>query len=100
MDSAAYRYKFRPHIDLGDPLDALLWAVSAAEGLFGQARIRMDFDHAVDPTIGVIVIDASTLIGQVINCVFTAFLFRKFNRTAFDIQRVESVVIIDQGARR
>ena len=88
MKINAYRYRFRPDIGLNDAEDTLMLAVLAAQGLFGEARVRMDAGYAIDPTIGVIIVDASTLIGQVITAIFTAFISREFGRGAFHVRRV------------
>ena len=91
MTANAYRYRFRESVDLRDAEETLHLAILAAAGIFGEARVRMDAGYAVDPTIGVIVVDASTLIGQVVACIFTAFISRKFGRGAFHVCRVELV---------
>lgn len=91
MNSQAYRFRFRPEIALKDAEDTLLLAFLAAEGIFGQARVRMDAGYAIDATINVIVIDASTLIGQVVAAIFTAFISREFGQGAFHVRRVEGL---------
>ena len=91
MNNVAYRYRFRPDIDLKEAQDTLLLAVVAAEGIFGQARVRMDADYHLDPTINVIIVDADTVVGQVVNQVFTAFISREFGRGRFLVRRVELV---------
>lgn len=89
MAREAYRYRFREGVELREAEDTLLLSFLAAEGIFGEARVRMDAGYAIDATINVIVVDASTLIGQVINAVFTAFISREFGRDAFNVRRVE-----------
>ncbi len=91
MFDQAYRYKFAEGIDLRDAADTLLLAALAAEGLFGAARVRMDLALATDPSIHVIIVDASTDVGQVVASIFTAFLSREFGPTAFCVKRVEGV---------
>ena len=89
MPTEVYRYCFRGDVD---PLDAeatLHLAIIAAEGLYGEARVRMDVGYAADESIRAIVVDASTDVGQDINAMFTAFLLKEFGRTAFDVRRVE-----------
>ena len=44
----AYRYKFREGIDPRDVEDTLLLAFLAAEGIFGEARVRMDGSYSAD----------------------------------------------------
>jgi hypothetical protein len=91
MFEQAYRYRFAERVGLRDAGDTLLLAVLAVEGLFGAARVRMDFAFATDEAIRVIVVDASTDVGQAVSGIFTAFLSREFGPDAFCIRRVEGV---------
>jgi len=88
MFEQAYRYRFAGQVNLRDAGETLLLSVLAAEGLFGAARVRMDIGVATDEAIGVIVVDASTVVGQVINGIFTAFISREFGPSAFSVKRV------------
>ena len=92
MFEQAYRYRFAERVGLRDAGDTLLLAVLAVEGLFGAARVRMDFAFATDEAIRVIVVDASTDVGQAVSSIFTAFLSREFGPDAFCVKRVEGVV--------
>lgn len=91
MFEQAYRYRFADRVDLQDAGDTLLLAVLAAEGLFGAARVRMDLAFAVDETIYVIVVDASTNVGRAVNGIFTAFVSREFGPDAFCVKRVQGL---------
>lgn len=91
MISTLYRYRFRPEIAMKDAEETLVLAFLAAEGIFGQARVRMDAGYAVDAIINVIVVDASTLIGQVVVAIFTAFITREFGGDSFNVRQVEGV---------
>jgi hypothetical protein len=88
MFEQAYRYRFAQRIDLRDVGDTLLLAVLAADGLFGETRVRMDAAFATDPSINVLIVDASTVVGQAINGIFASFLMREFGPDAFDVKRV------------
>ena len=91
MFEQAYRYRFAERVALRDAGDTLLLAVLAVEGLFGAARVRMDFAFATDEAIRVIVVDASTDVGLAVNGIFTAFVSREFGPDAFCVKRVEGV---------
>ena len=91
MFEQAYRYRFAARVDLRDAGDTLLLAVLAAEGLYGTARVRMDLAVATDEALRVIVVDASTDVGQAVNGIFAAFLSREFGPDAFSVERVEGV---------
>jgi hypothetical protein len=91
MFEQAYRYRFADRVGLRDAGDTLLLSVLAVEGLFGAARVRMDFAFATDEAIRVIVVDASTDVGQAVSGIFTAFLSREFGPDAFCVKRGEGV---------
>jgi len=91
MTCKVYRYRFRTDVDLRDVEDTLLLSILAADGLFGEARARMDVAYAVDPSIHTIIVDASTDVGQAVSAVFTAFVLREFGRHAVDVRRVQGV---------
>jgi len=42
MGTQAYRYRFREDVDILDTEVTLHLAIIAAEGLYGEARVRMD----------------------------------------------------------
>ena len=88
MFERAYRYRFANHIALSDAQDTLLLSILAAEGLFGSARVLMDAAYATDESIHVIVVDASTVVGQVVSAVFTAFITREFGPNSFNVRQV------------
>lgn len=85
----AYGYRFDDNVALRAAKETLLLSVLAAEGLFGETRIRMDFAFATDPSIHVLIVDASTRLGQAINGIFASFLRCEFGADAFDVHRVE-----------
>ena len=88
METNAYRYRFSEDIDIQDAEDTLRLALVAAEGIFGRTRIRMDAWYAVDETINVIIVDASTLVGMTVNLIFTAFITVEFGSGEFDVRQV------------
>lgn len=89
MNEDAYRYRFDEGVDLHQAEETLLLSILATEGLYGEARGRMDAGYAVDQSIRVIVVDASTDVGQAVNSIFTAFLLREFGGRAFHVRPVE-----------
>lgn len=93
----AYRYRFSAEVDLHEAEDTLLLAILAVEGLYGQARVRMDAAYSVDESSRGIIVDASTDVGQDVNAIFTAFLLREFGTGAFQVRRVEGG--IGEGCR-
>jgi len=89
MSSAAYRYKFNEGVDLLEAESTLHLSILAVEGLFGEARVRMDAAYSVDDTIRALIVDASTEVGQDLNAIFTAFIIREFGTDAFQVRLVE-----------
>lgn len=89
MNQTTYRYRFNRDVPLQDVEETLLLGVLAAEGLHGEARVRMDAVYSVDESIRAIIVDASTEVGQDVNAIFTAFLLREFGQDAFQVRRVE-----------
>jgi len=84
----AYKYEFRPDIGLRDVEDTLLLAFLAAEGVFGEARVRMDGSYSPDREARTLTVDASTAVGQVVNAVFTAYIIKEFGRDSFIVRRL------------
>ena len=90
MAEDAYRYRFDEGVELHKAESTLLLSTLAVEGLYGEARVRMDAAYRVDRTIRAIIVDASTSVGQAVNCVFTALLLRGFGRESFHVRRVKA----------
>jgi len=91
MPTEAYRYRFKEHVD---PLGAevtLHLAIIAAEGLYGEAQVRMDAGYVVDESVRSIVVDASTAVGQDVCAMFTHVLLRQYGSDAFHVRRVEGL---------
>jgi len=89
----AYRYQFREGVDPRDVEDTLLLAFLAAEGVFGEARVRMDGAYSTDRESRTVTVDASTAVGQIVNAVFTVFAVKEFGRDAFGVRRLVAEVL-------
>ena len=85
-----YRYSFGPPVDLAEVEDSLLLAVCAAEGVHGQAQVRMDGAFLLEEATRACVVDATTPVGETIARIFTRFLAREFGEDAFTVERVAS----------
>ena len=84
----AYKYQFQEGIDPRDVEDTLLLAFLAAEGVFGEARVRMDGAYSTDREARTVTLDASTAVGQVANSVFAIYAVKEFGRDAFAVRRL------------
>jgi len=88
MAPALYRYRFTDAVDLQEAEGTLLLAFVAAEGIHGEARVRLDGAYTLDPTIRAIVVDAGTPVGQDVAGIFTRLLACEFGPDAFHVGRV------------
>ncbi len=88
MTTEVYRYVFKPNVPLEDVEASLLLAVMSAESLHGEAQVRLDAAHYLDPAKRACVIDAGTPVGRDINRLFIGFIRREFGEDAFSVERV------------
>jgi hypothetical protein len=85
-----YRYEFTPVVPSDEVGATLLLAILAAESLHGEAQVRLDAAHALDPDRRALVIDAGTPVGRDLNRLFVGFVTREFGPDAFRVERVDS----------
>jgi hypothetical protein len=86
MNEDAYRYRFDEGVDLHEADETLLLSILATEGLYGQARVRMDGAYSVDKALRAVIVDASTKVGQAVAGIFTAFVAKEFGSAAFVVR--------------
>ncbi len=91
MIKDVYRYGFQPQVPLEEVVASLLLALMATESLHGEAQVRLDAAHYLDPIQRACVIEAGTPVGRDINRLFVGFLRREFGEDAFQVERVETV---------
>jgi len=89
----AYKYQFRDGLDGRDVEDTLLLAFLAAEGIFGESRVRMDGAYSTDREARTVTVDASTAVGQAVNAVFTVYALKEFGRDGFTVRRLAGEVL-------
>lgn len=87
MSDTVFRFSFRSGVDLTEVEATLHLAIVAAEGLFGEARVRMEVSYHVDAPHSVILIDGRTGAGDAVVRVFTAFITREFGEDSFQVRR-------------
>ena len=88
MITKGYRFSFAECVRLRDAEDTLLLSLLAAEGIYGQARVRMDAAYAVDAPLKAIVVDSGTQVGEDVCGIFTSFITREFGPGAFRVRRL------------
>ena len=89
MSTELYRYVFTDSVPLEDIEASLMLAVLATESLHGEAQVRLDAAHYLDPAKRACVIDAGTPVGRDLNRLFAGFVSREFGADAFEVERVE-----------
>ncbi|GAB4292652.1 MAG: hypothetical protein Kow0067_19310 [Coriobacteriia bacterium] len=88
MQSTVLRFTFDSRIDLSDAEATLHLAILAAEGLYGEARVRMDLAYFTDRAHRVIHLDTGSPSGDAVARIFTIFAAREFGDRAFAVRRV------------
>jgi len=88
--SGVFRFAFQEDVSLVDAEMSLHLAIYAVEGLFGVARVRLEVSYHVDEPRRVIVVDASSEVGEALVRVFANLLLREFGDDSFRVERVDS----------
>jgi hypothetical protein len=83
-----YRFEFRAKVSLRDIEETLLLALTAAEGVHGEARVRLEGGFRLCREHRDLAIDASGEVGRDLARVFTHLLSRQFGEEAFTVARV------------
>jgi hypothetical protein len=91
MNQLVYRYSFGADVPIKEAEATLLLAVLAAEGLHGEAEVRLEGSHSFDPERRSCLIDAATAVGRDINRLFVSFIRHEFGAGAFQVERVDAV---------
>src|SRR4029077_17863865 len=87
MTHDVFRYRFARRVPASEIEGSLVWAWLAAEGLFGEARVRLEATHLWDRKRGICVIRARGAAGRAANLIFVALIGRGFGPDAFQVER-------------
>ena len=90
MTVGVFRFTLSSDVPLDEAEMTLQLATFAVEGLFGAARVRLEFGYHVDTNRHAILIDGTTEVGSVIVRVFTGLLLREFGEDSFQVERLNS----------
>lgn len=90
MNATSYRFVFARTLDLSEAEQSLHLAMFAVEGLFGQARVRLEAAYEVIDDQRAITVDGATEVGAAIVKVYTGLLLREFGADAFRVHLTES----------
>ena len=88
MIAQVYKFKFLSGPALREAEKTLLLATVAAEGLHGEARVRMDATYVVDKDLNTIAVDTSSRVGQDIASIFTAYITKELGQGEFMVRRL------------
>jgi hypothetical protein len=88
MTKELYRYAFPPHVPLEEVEATLLLAIWGTESLHGEAQVRLDAAHSLDPDRRACVIDAGTPVGRDLNRLFAHFVRREVSEDSYRVDRV------------
>lgn len=89
MTPNVYRFEFERSVPIEEAEMSLHLALFAVEGLFGQARVRLDASYHVDEPRSAIVVDGNTEVGAAVVRVFTSLLLHEFGGDSFSVRRAE-----------
>ena len=90
MTANVFRFGFVPAVPLTEAELTLHLAIYAAEGLHGEARVRLEVSYQLDRSANAIIVDGETEVGATLVKVFTHLLIRQFGEDGFHVRRVES----------
>ena len=92
MTKEFYRYTFKAHVPIEEIEASLILAIFATESLHGEAQVRLDAGHYLDPDRRACIVEAGTAAGKDLARIFTGFLRREFAE-AFTVERLEATAM-------
>jgi len=87
MNQMEYRFQFSPEVDLDEAVGTLRLSLLAAEGPYGEARIRTEVSFAVEPMRAEVRVAGATGVLEAVTQIFTSLLSHEFGRDTFTIRR-------------
>lgn len=90
MATDVFRFQFAAETPLEEAELTLQLAIFAAEGLFGAARVRLEFGYHVDTSRHAILTDGTTEVGAAVVRVFTGLMLREFGEESFRVEHLNS----------
>ncbi len=96
MAEHTYRFKFDPTVALTEAEMTLHLALYAAEGLFGQARVRLEARYDLDHAGNTIAIRGGSEVGEAVVKVFASLVMREFGEHAFEVRPTPSVTPVPE----
>lgn len=102
MKRQRFRYSFGPNIPGPELEGTLTLALIAAEGLHGEAQLRLDASHLLAADRSACVIEVRGQAGHDLNKLFVNFLSREFGRDSYGVERIPEsrAKVVTAGRRR
>ena len=85
MSTTVYKFKFDAATELDEAESTLHLAILAAEGLFSEALLRVNFSYHRDDEAKSLHINGGDEISETVVRIFTSFAIKEFGSTAFVI---------------
>jgi len=89
MSVGVFRFTFSSDVPLDEAEATLQLATFAVEGLFGTARVRLDFAYHIDTDHRMVVVDGLKEVGAMVVQVFAGLLLREVGEDAFQVERLD-----------
>ena len=90
MTPKVYRFEFEPTVLLAEAELTLHLAMYAVEGLYGEARVRLEASYHLHGARRSITVDGSSEVGAALVKVFTRLLIREFGEDGFHVRPVDT----------
>ena len=90
MTTSVHQFVFRPSVPLVEAELTLHLATYAVEGLFGEARVRLEVGYHLNDARRSITVDGGTEVGAALVKVFTSLLLREFGEDGFQVRGVDA----------
>jgi hypothetical protein len=90
MTAAVYRFTFSEEAPLDEAEMTLQLSIFAVEGVFGAARVRLEFSYFLDELNRLILVDGTNEVGLTIARIFTSLLLRELGENAFKVRPVQA----------
>lgn len=98
MTANVFRFEFEPTVPIIEAEMTMHLATYAVEGLYGEARVRLEAAYHLDDSHRSITVDGGTDVGAALVKVFTRLLIREFGEDGFRVRRVEPNAVRIQAA--
>ena len=88
MSAHVYRYRFADKVRMLEVEETFFLSTFAAEGLYGEARVRLDTGYSISQQKRSLVIDGGTAVGRAVCRIFTALAIKEFGADSFKVERI------------